>query len=202
MAIAVDAGTISLKKVIALLVPANTFTLQKLTRKYTTTSAAAMERPGRGELALAMRGVHIQPLRPGPGPGAHVLHRRLGFHRDHRDDGDPRGPARQEPHQRAVRVVAVAHGTAGFREHGAQFGIGQCDEQDDHRADDPRIDRAGTGQLGGAPRAEQPARADDRAQAGEHQRDGADFAPDRSFIGHQIPHRAQATRTDTQDTLG
>src|SRR5271165_3289359 len=46
MAIAVDAGTISLKKVIALLVPAKTFTLQKLTRKYATTSAAAMQRPG------------------------------------------------------------------------------------------------------------------------------------------------------------
>src|SRR5580700_8177450 len=43
---AVAAGTINLKKVMALLVSAKTFTLQKLSRKYTTTSAAEMERPG------------------------------------------------------------------------------------------------------------------------------------------------------------
>ena len=45
-AIAVAAGTISLKKVIALLVPAKTLTLQKLTRKYRTTSPRAIARPG------------------------------------------------------------------------------------------------------------------------------------------------------------
>src|SRR3979490_378136 len=45
-AMAVAAGTISLKKVMALLVLAKTFTLQKLTRKYTTTSAAEIKRPG------------------------------------------------------------------------------------------------------------------------------------------------------------
>ncbi len=45
-ATAVAAGTMSLKKVMALLVSAKTFTLQKLSRKYTTTSAAEMDRPG------------------------------------------------------------------------------------------------------------------------------------------------------------
>src|SRR5258705_2644612 len=45
-AMAVAAGTTSLKKVMALLVLANTLTLQKLTRKYTTTSAAEINRPG------------------------------------------------------------------------------------------------------------------------------------------------------------
>src|ERR1700683_321171 len=45
-AMAVAAGTMSLKKVMALLVSAKTFTLQKLSRKYTTTSAAEISRPG------------------------------------------------------------------------------------------------------------------------------------------------------------
>src|ERR1700679_1590717 len=46
MAMAVAAGTMSLKKVMALLVPAKTFTLQKLTRKYRTTSTAQIHNPG------------------------------------------------------------------------------------------------------------------------------------------------------------
>ena len=65
-----------------------------------------------------------------------------------------------------------------------EFGIGEGDEQDDHRADDPGVNRARARQLGGPPGAEQPTRPDDGTQAGEHQSDGADFATNRTFIGH------------------
>src|ERR1700754_706778 len=40
------AGTTSLKTVIAVLLLANSFTLQKLRKKYTSTSTTAMARPG------------------------------------------------------------------------------------------------------------------------------------------------------------
>ena len=45
-AAAVSAGTTSLNMVIAVLERANSFTLQKLSRKYTITSTAAIARPG------------------------------------------------------------------------------------------------------------------------------------------------------------
>ena len=46
---------------------------------------------GRGQLAVGK-----QMLGPGVRPGAHVLHRGLGLDRDHRDNGDPVGPAGDE----------------------------------------------------------------------------------------------------------
>ncbi len=136
------------------------------------------------QFSLPIGGMHVQRMRPGPGPRAHVLHGGLGLHRDHRNDGDPRRPARHEAHQRAVRIVPVAHRAAGLRKHGAELRVGERDEQDDHGTDDPGVDRTGPGQLRGAPGAKQPTRADDGTQAGEHQRDGADVATDRTFIGH------------------
>jgi hypothetical protein len=136
------------------------------------------------QFSLPIGGVHVQRMRPGPGPGAHVLHGGLSLHRDHGNNGDPGRPARHETHQCTVRIVPVAHRAARLRKHGAQFGIGECDEQNDHGTDDPGIDRTGAGQLSGAPRAKQPTRADDGTQAREHQCDGADVATNRTFIRH------------------
>ena len=45
-----------------------------------------------GQHALAVGRMDIQRVRPVTGPGTHVLHRRLGLHGNHRDDGDPSGP--------------------------------------------------------------------------------------------------------------
>ncbi len=139
---------------------------------------------GQGQLTLAIGSMHIQVMRPRPGPGTHVLHRCLGLHGDHRDDGDPGRPAGEETDHRAMRIVSVAHRAAGLRKHGAELGIGEGDEQNDHRADDPGVDGAGTGQLGGAPGTEKPSRSDDRTQTGEHQSDRSDFAANRTLIGH------------------
>jgi len=66
-AIAVAAGTISLKKVMALLVFANTFTLQKLTGN-TPPQRAEIIRPGTVNSPGRWRRA-VQLLRPGPGPG-------------------------------------------------------------------------------------------------------------------------------------
>jgi hypothetical protein len=106
------------------------------------------------ELALAIGGVHIQILRPAPRPGTHILHRCLGFHGYDRDHGDPRSPAGDEADQGAVGVKSVADRPAGFREHRAELGKRQGDEQYDYRADQPGPDGARTGQLRRAPCAE------------------------------------------------
>ncbi len=72
--------------------------------------------------------------------------------------------------------MAVAHHAAGFGEHGTQFGVGQRDGGDDRRAQYPGPDGTGTGQPGRAPGAEQPTGANDRAQAGKHEGEGANVA--------------------------
>ena len=73
-------------------------------------------------------------------------------------------------------VAGVAHHAAAFREHGAQFRVAEGDGENDHHADYPGDDGGWAGDLGGVGGAEQPAGADDGAQAGQHQGDGADMA--------------------------
>ncbi len=109
------------------------------------------------QFSLPIGGVHVQGMRPVPGPGTHVLHGGLSLHRDHGNDGDPRRPAGHETDQRTVRVVPIAHSSAGLRKHGAELGVGECDEHNDHGTDDPGIDRTGARQLSRAPRTKQPA---------------------------------------------
>ena len=93
-------------------------------------------------------------LRPGVAPGGHVLHRRLGLDGDHRHYRDPVRPGAKETHQRAVRIMAIAHHAAGFGEHGAEFGIGERDGRDDHGAQNPGPYRVGPGKPGRPPGAE------------------------------------------------
>jgi len=109
-AIAVAAGTISLKKVMALLVFANTFTPPENDQEYATTSAAEII-SRHGQLALPVGGVQVQLLRPGPGPGLMYSPTPRPL-RVSRDDGNPGRQAGDEPHQRPVGVVAVATGAA------------------------------------------------------------------------------------------
>ena len=84
-----------------------------------------------------------------------------------------------------MRILAVAHHAAGFGKHRAEFGIGQRDRRDHDGADHPGPDRIRSGQPRSAPRAEQPARTDDRAEARQHQGKRADFAADGIGLGHR-----------------
>src|SRR5699024_842695 len=80
--------------------------------------------------------------------------------------------------------MAVTHHAARFGEHRAQFRVGQGDGHDDDSADDPGPDGPRAGQLRRAPGAEQPARADHRAQTGKHESPRADIATYRRIACH------------------
>ncbi len=104
-----------------------------------------------------------------------VLQRRLdldGGRGRHRHPGDPAGGVARE---RSERQVGEADDTTGQGEHRPELGVHQGDQQDHHAAEGPGDDRRGSGRDGRVQRAEQPAGADDRADAGEQQPDHADM---------------------------
>ena len=57
---------------------------------------------GQRQLSLTIGGVNVEFMRPGPRPGTHVLHRRLGLDRNHGDNGNPGRPPGDESNQRAM----------------------------------------------------------------------------------------------------
>jgi hypothetical protein len=100
--------------------------------------------------------------------------------RHHLDRRDRRRLQPGEPPERgsdgaAERVVGEARGAAGDRIHGAELGVDEREQQDRQGADAPGDDRRRAGRPERPLRAEEPARADDRASGRPQQPDEPDL---------------------------
>jgi len=98
------------------------------------------------------------------------------FDLDGRDRGcrDPVDPPQCVAGERPERQVGKADDAAGQREHRAEFGEAQGDQQDHHGTDGPREDRCRAGDRRRVEGSEEPSRPDDRPDACEQQTDDAD----------------------------
>ncbi len=113
---------------------------------------------------------------------------RVADHRLDLDRGDggglePGEPAERHAREAAEGVVRVARRAAGDREHAAELGVHEGQQDDRDRADAPGDDRRRAGDDDGVLGSVEPTRADDRSDRGPHEADQADLAPERAVGG-------------------
>ncbi len=124
-----------------------------------------------GQYALRV----LKTRRPGPVTG--VPDHGLDLDRGDRSGLEPGEPTERHPGETAEGVVRVPGGAARHREHSAELGVDQRQQDDRDRADHPGDDRGGAGHHERVLRAVQPAGADDRTNGSPGQTDDSDLAP-------------------------
>ena len=133
------------------------------------------QRGGDGEALRRQRAVAVDGRRQPRQIVRGVLQHRRHLDGRRRHVGDPAQPAGHEAAHGAVREIGNAGDGAGERQHAAELGVDERQQQRDAAADQPGENGGGAGELRGVERGEQPARADDAGDAREQQRDGADL---------------------------
>ena len=164
----VSSGTAVFQITVALLDSASQFTPARLMSVKTSMSTTATTRPLADQRAVLVD--HAGP------DVVEVGQRRLDLDRRDRDGLQPRHPARGEAREGAEREAREPGGAARERVGRAQLGVHERQQDDDHACQHPGDQRRPARRLRGGERAEQPARADDRAERDEHQRRQADAA--------------------------
>ncbi len=154
--------TISFHHTSTLLNWAKNFTPNMLMTQKTATIAMLTKIPGTVRTSTPLFRLH-QPRHVARG----VLDGREHLDADGSRRRQPRDPPAGVAGERTEGIVRVAHDTAGDGEHDTEFGIVECHEDDEDRAQSPRQDRGRSGHARGIEGAEEPTGADDRPDPGE-----------------------------------